>query len=279
MRRPGVRRLFDLAIREPDRAAREMDDEIHFHIDMRVAQLVARGWTPEAARIEATRRFGSFPEMRASLQAAARRREEMLTMADRWDALRNDIAYALRQIRRAPGVAIAIIATFALGIGANATMFGIVDRLLLRPPAHVRAPEELVRVEMRRIWNGEHYTSNAFSYPAYTDFRDHVPGFANVAMSTFPGSISLGLGAGARKITGVLVSGTYFATLGTPTVIGRPISPDDDILPDGSPVAVISYGMWQREFGGRPDALGKSIAIARREFTIIGVAPKGFVGT
>jgi predicted permease len=277
--RPGIRRLFRLAIRRPDRAAREMDDEIRFHIDMRAAQLIARGWTPDAALAEAMRLFGQFPEMRKSLQAAARRREEILTMSDRFDALQHDVAYALRQIARAPAVAVAVVATFALGIGANATMFGIIDRLLLRPPAHVRAPEELERLEMRRKWNGEDYTETGFSYPVYVDFRDHVPGFASVAMYTYPNPISLGLGADARKVMGILVSGTYFRTLGTRMMLGRAITPSDDIPLDGSPVAVIGYGMWQREFGGKTNVLGQPILLAKRQFTIIGVAPKGFVGT
>ena len=279
MLRPGIRRLFHLAIRRPDRAARDMDDEIRFHIDMRAAQLVARGWTEQAALGEATRLFGPFPEMRQSLQAAARRREEILTVSDRMDALRLDVAYALRQITRSPGLAIAVIGTFALGIGANATMFGIVDRLLLRPPAHIHAPEELQRLEVRRRWHGEEFTNSGFSYPVYTDFRDHVPGFASVAMFTYAGSISLGLGPDARKVNGVLVSGTYFGTLGTRMLLGRPITPQDDIPPDGSPVAVIGHGLWQREFGGTSSALGKSIELAGHRFTIVGVAPKGFVGT
>src|SRR4051812_42120507 len=175
MVRPRVRRLFRLAVRRPAQAAAEMDDEIRFHLDMRVSQLVARGWEPDAAVAEAMRLFGSYPEMRRSLHAAARRREEILTMSDRLDSLRHDVQYALRQVARAPGLAVAVVATFALGIGANATMFGIIDRLLLRPPAHVRAPEELRRLDIRRRFAGEEFTSAGFSYAAYTDFRDHVP--------------------------------------------------------------------------------------------------------
>jgi predicted permease len=279
MLRPRVRRLFRLAVRRPERAVAEMDDEIRFHIDMRVAQLVARGWTTDAARGEALRLFGPFTEMRDSLHAAARRREEILTMSDKFDALRHDVEYALRQIARAPGLAVAVIATFALGIGANATMFGIIDRLLLRPPAHVRAPEELERVEMNLKWSGEEYTSSGFSYPSYIDFRDRVPGFASVAMQTYSNPISLGLGPDARKINGILVSGTYFRTLGTSTAVGRPILPADDVPPNGSPVVVIGNGLWQREFGGDRGVIGKPISLAKRDFTIIGVAPKGFVGT
>jgi predicted permease len=275
-----VRRLFRLAVRRPERAVAEMDDEIRFHVDMRVAQLVARGWPEDAALIEAQRLFGpSFPEMRRSLHAAARRREEILTMSEQFDALRHDVTYALRQIARAPGLAAAVIATFALGIGANATMFGIVDQLLLRPPAFVAAPALLDRVEVRGKWDEEEYTNSSFSYPVYVDFRDHVPGFASVAMHTYQSSISLGLGADARKISGILVSGTYFPTLGARPLLGRAITPNDDRLPNGSPVAVLGYGLWQREFGGDRNVLGKPIALARRQFTIIGVMPRGFVGT
>jgi len=279
MLRPRVRRLFRLAVRRPERAVAEMDDEIRFHIDMRIAQLVARGWGRDAATAEARRLFGPFPEMRRSLHAAARRREEILTMSDKLDALRHDMSYALRQTMRAPGLAVAVIATFALGIGANATMFGIIDRLLLRPPAHVRAPEELLRLELRRKWQGEEFTSSGFSYPVYADFRDRISGFTSIAMQTYPSPISLGLGPEARKINGVIISGTYFGTLGTSAALGRLIQATDDIPPDGSPVAVIGYGLWQREFGGSRDAIGKTIALAKRRYTIVGVTQKGFVGT
>jgi predicted permease len=256
-----------------------MDDEIRFHIDMRVSQLVARGWPRDAAVAEAMRLFGPFPEMRRSLHAAARRREEILTMSDTFDALRHDMEYALRQIARAPGLAVAVIATFALGIGANATMFGIIDRLLLRPPAHVRAPEQLQRIELRRKHAGEEFTSSIFSYAAYTDFRDHVPGYSSVAMHTFSNQMSLGLGPDARRIAGILVSGTYFGTLGVGAAVGRVIQPSDDVPPNGSPVAVIGHGLWEREFGGDRNAIGKTIALAKHTYTIIGVAPKGFIGT
>ena len=279
MLRPGVKRLFRLPIRRPARAAAEMDDEIRFHIEMRAAQLVARGWAPDAAASEAQRLFSASPDMRRSLHAAARRREEILTMTDHLDALRHDASYAMRQIRRAPGLAFAIIATFALGIGANATMFGIIDRLLLRPPAHVRAPEQLDRVEVRRKWGDREFTNWSFSYPAYVSVRDRVSGFASVAMATFSGPLSFGLGPDARKVESVVVSGNYFGTLGVSLPVGRPILPSDDVLPNGSAVAVIGYGLWQREFGGSTSVIGKPIALAKHQFTIIGVAPKGFVGT
>jgi putative ABC transport system permease protein len=279
MLRPRVRRLFRLAVRRPARAVADMDDEIRFHLDMRVAQLVARGWPHDAAVAEAQRLFGPLPEMRRSLHAAARRREEILTMADKLDALRYDVGYALRQIRRSIGLSAAVIATFALGIGANATMFGIIDRLMLRPPAHIREPDTLQRVELRRKWRNEEYTITGFSYPVYLHFRDRVPAFSSVAMHTYSNSWSLGLGANARRIKGTMVSGTYFGTLGVRPALGRPILPGDDVPPNGSPVAVIGYGLWQREFAGERSVIGRPISLGNHQFTIIGVAPRGFVGT
>jgi hypothetical protein len=132
---------------------------------------------------------------------------------------------------------------------------------------------------MRRKYGGEEYTETGFSYPVYVDFRDHVPGFSSVGMYTYPNAISLGLGPDARKVTGILVSGTYFGTLGTRMLLGRDIAPNDDVPPDGSRVVVISYGMWQREVAGKTNVLGQQITLAKRQFTVIGVAPKGFVGT
>ena len=278
MVRPRVRRLFRLAVRRPDRAVAEMDDEIRFHLEMRVAQLVQQGWTHEAALVQAQRMFGDFPEMRRSLHEAARRREEILTMSDKFDALRHDVDYALRQIARAPGLALAVIGTFALGIGANATMFGVIDRLLLRPPAHVRAPDELYRVELRVKWDDEYHVNSALSYPAYTDFRDRISAFSSVAAQTYSTSMSFGLGAQARKVSGALVTGNYFSTMGVAMVLGRPLGDADDVLPNGSPVAVIGEGLWRREFGGNRDVLGKTMSLANLKLTIVGVAPEGFVG-
>ncbi len=267
-------------MRERRRIERETDDEIRAHLDNRIDDLVARGMPRRQAEAEALRRFGPLDTSRAELFAAARHRDRVLTMYDRFDALSHDFRYALRQIRRAPLLAATVIATFALGVGANATMFGLLDRLLLRPPAYVTAPERLVRVqwEVRRP-KQEPFTSASFSYPAYVAVRDHVRGFASAAMQTYPNQLSFGLGASAHAVNHILVSGNYFATLGVSTIIGRPILPADDVLPNGSPVVVIGYGLWKREFGGDPGVIGRKVNLAARQYTVIGVAPRDFLGT
>ncbi|HEY4303554.1 MAG TPA: ADOP family duplicated permease [Gemmatimonadaceae bacterium] len=265
---------------ERQRIERETDDEIRAHLVNRVDDLVARGMPRHQAEDEALRRFGPLDSSRAELFAAARHRERVLTMYDRFDALVHDVRYALRQIRRAPLLAITVIVTFALGVGANATMFGLLDRLLLRPPAYVRSPEQVVRVryEVRRP-NRESFTNSSSSYPMYVALRDHVAGFENVALQTYPNPVSFGLGAGAHAVQQILISGNYFSTLGVPMAMGRPILPSDDILPDGSPVVVIGYGLWQRELGGDPNIIGKAVNLAGRQYTVVGVAPRDFIST
>ena len=201
-------------------------------------------------------------------------------MTERWDALRHDLGYALRQLRNAPGFTAAVAASFALGIGANATMFGIVDRLLLRAPAHIAAPERVVSIgEWRHFhFGGEAYRNTSFSYPAYRDYRDHVSAFAQVGAATWPADASLGRGERAQKIRVMLVSASYLALTGARPAIGRFFSRDEDREPDGIPVAVASYGFWQRSLGGERDVIGRTLDIGRRRYTIIGVAPTEFTG-
>jgi len=274
---PAFRRVFRFALRRW-RLEQETDDEIRFHLARRTEALVAAGLGRADAEREALRRFGPFDEGRAAMLAAAHHRETRLTMFDRLDALRQDLGYALRQLRRAPSFALAAIASFALGIGANATMFGIVDRLLLRPPAHIVAPAQLYELAETRHFANEEYTVNSYSYPAYKDYRDHVPGLAAVAAASSSREMDLGRGESARKIHGMLVTASYLSITGARPALGRFFLADEDREPIGSPVAVITYGFWQRHFGGEPSALGATLALGTQRYTVVGVAPRGFTG-
>ncbi len=264
---------------ERRRIERETDDEIRAHIAHRVDDLVGRGYSRRDAEAEAARRFGPFESGRADMLAAAKHRDEVLRMIDRFDDLRHDAGYAIRQIRSARMLAVTVIVTFAIGVGANATMFGLIDRLLMRAPAHIAQPERLVRVQAKARFPGvAEFTSSSFSYPRYAAIRDGVTSFSAVAMYTYPNPLSFGLGASARPIQYLLVSGNYFSTLGTRMYRGRALLPTDDVLPNGSPVVVIGHRFWRSEFGGDDGVLGKAIRLAGRPYSIVGVAPKDFIG-
>src|SRR5690348_11015859 len=187
------RRAFRFALRGW-RVEDETDDELRFHLAQRIETLVARGLSREAAEREALRRFGPYDKGRAQMVAAAQHREELLTMLERFDSVRHDLGYAFRQIRRAPLFTGAVVASFALGIGANATMFGIVDRLLLRPPAQIVHPEQIVEIGEMRHFANEEYRSTSFSYPAYKDYRDHVPAIGDAGAVSLPLEVDLGRG-------------------------------------------------------------------------------------
>jgi predicted permease len=271
------RRAFRFAFRGW-RVEDETDDEIRFHLAQRIETLIARGLSRDAAEREALRRFGPYDQGRAQMVAAAQHREEMLTMLERFDSVRHDLGYAFRQIRRAPLFTGAVVGSFALGIGANATMFGIIDRLLLRPPAQVLAPERVYQVGELRQFGGSEHRTTGLSYPAYKDYRDHLSGLMTVATATGTLPVDLGRGEQAQKIQGMLVSASYFTVAGTRPLLGRFFLPEEDREPDGTPVAVIGYGFWQREFVGEPRALGAKLAIGAQRYTIVGVAPRGFTG-
>ncbi len=277
MIRPGVRRFLRLAIWRRRLTAGDVDDEIGFHIDERAAQLIRdHGLTTADARTEALRLFGRLDEARPRLMAAARERETHMQRAELFDTLRQDLTYALRQLRRSPAFALAAIVTLALGIGANATMFGVIDRLLLRPPAHVRDPARLTYFSYVRTFEGSTDDQQVFSYPLFRDLR-HTPGFENVTAYTRT-DLALGRGAEARRARGMRASANYFATLGVQPMLGRFFVPSDDGDPVAPQIAVLGHGFWQSYFGGDRNVIGKSVALGDGRYTVVGVAPERFVG-
>jgi hypothetical protein len=270
--RPGVRRLLRLAIWRHRLRAGEVDDEIRFHLEQRAAQLVRHhGLTEAEADAEARRRFGRIDEARLRLMEAAQQRETHKRRAELLDTLRQDLTYAARQLRRSPGVTLAAVITLALGIGANATTFGIIDRLLLRPPANVTDPARLMLLSYVRTFDGTTDDQEVFSYPLYRDLRD-TRGFEHVAAYA-PSSVAMGRGPDARPVGAMRVSANYFAALGVRPAIGRLFLPDDDGNPIAPPVAVIAYGFWRSHFGGNRNVLGKSLPLGDGRYTVVGVAP------
>jgi predicted permease len=273
---PGLRRLFRV-----DRGAvsvdRDLDAELRFHFDMTVEELVKRGFSPEQARREAARRFGDVERHRETLREIDRDRAKARRRADVWSALVQDVRYAARGLRTHPGLAAIVALTLGLGIGANATMFGIVDRLLVRPPAYLEHPETAHRIYLARTFDGEESFTSNISYKRYLELAEGSTTIAQTA-AFFNFDLVHGAGGDARELRTALVSASFWPFFGVRPALGRFFTAEEDRVPEGSPVTVLGYGHWQSKYAGSPDVLGQTIRIGRQIYTVIGVAPKNFTG-
>ena len=189
------------------------------------------------------------------------------------ETLRRDLRYALRAFWKAPGFTALALLTLAVGIGVNATVFGFVNSLLLKPARVVRDPGSLVSVFTSDFSSGPYGTS---SYPDYLSMKSGAPAFrALAAFSEEPAVIRID--ETVERVATMAVTGEFFDLLGVRPVVGRAITPADE-HPAAPPVAVIGYSLWQRVFGGAPSAVGAQVVVAGRSATIVGVAPERFDG-
>lgn len=197
------------------------------------------------------------------------------------DLVVRDVRYAARALRMRPGFTITVAATLALGIGANATMFGILDRLLFRAPEHIVQPERLVQIHTGRL--GSPYAQESQSYALYKQLLAQVPDFQSVAVSTADAEgldyYPLGSGPTAQRVSGALVTPGLFTTLGVRPQLGRFFKDDEAGEANPQKLAVIGHGFWQRHFGGRRAAIGARLDIGTERYVVVGVAPPGFSGT
>lgn len=263
--------------RRSEGVEREVDEELEFHLTARAQELERAGLSPLAAREEAERRFGDVKDARRRLAAIDRRRRRGERRAEWWSGLLRDARYGIRGLVRERGFTAAVILTLGFGLGATAAMFGIIDRLLLRPPAHVTDPGEVGRLFFTDYfkWFGL-ATQESTSYPDFLAMRDGVQSLCCVA-GYYPRRMSLGRGSSAEQIRSVAASGDYFVLLGVRPRLGRFFGKEAD-EPGGAHVAVISEGLWRRQYGGAPAILGRTIELDRESFEIVGVAPVGFTG-
>ena len=192
------------------------------------------------------------------------------------DTLLQDLRYALRALAKRPGFTLAAVLTLGLGIGANASVFTVVNWLFFKPPAQVARPEALVAV-YTSDFSGPRYS--ATSWMDYIDFRRGSGDVLEDLGCYAPRPFNLSTEGLTRRVFGEEVSGNYFAVLGVRPAAGRFFLPDEEQGAGGEPVAVIGFGLWQREFGGDPGVVGRSLRLNGHPFTIVGVAPSGFEGS
>jgi putative ABC transport system permease protein len=195
----------------------------------------------------------------------------------RLESLWQDIRYAARGLRQKPGFALAVIVTLGLGIGANAAMFGVTDRLLFRAPSYMKDPDRTHRVYVVRTWEGKENFGAWFQYTRFKDLERWTTSFDAYAAVTDPNA-AVGTGESAREMRIAAVSAGFWKLFEAQPVLGRFFGAPEDTTPVGAQVVVLSDVFWRTEFGGRADAIGQTIKIARADYTIIGVTPPGFHG-
>ncbi len=198
--------------------------------------------------------------------------------AARWLEQRaQDVRYALRGLRNRPGFTLAVVLTLALGIGANAAMFSVVDRLLFRPPPLMRDPARVHRIALATTYRGKEYRNTYTPYARFVDLTRDTHSFDRTAMFT-ENQLAVGPASDARELqVGVVTSG-FFGFFDAPPVLGRYFTAAEDRPPRGAAVAVLSYGYWEARYGARRDVVGQLVQIGATRYTIIGVAPRGFAG-
>jgi predicted permease len=195
------------------------------------------------------------------------------------DALSSDLRYTMRGLRAHPGFTAAVVATLALGIGVNAAIFPVVDRLLFRLPPKLAAPELTNRVYLALPTPdgaGQFFVDD-ISYALYKIFIKQTRSFDRMAQYRYQTAV-VGYGAAMRELPVAVVSATFFDFFDAPPAIGRYFNAAEDAPPAGAPTAVLTYDTWQTRYAGRSSVLGTTLRIGPSVYTVIGVAPRGFVG-
>jgi putative ABC transport system permease protein len=250
-------------------ARTDVDAELSFHVEMRVRELVERGESPERARELALRRFGNYEDSREACVVISERRERTMARTEYVSELGQDIAYALRMLRRTPGFTVIALITLALGIGANSAIFSVVHGVLLQS-LPFQNPGRLYEVRMLYP-DGTFYTG--VSAPDFASVREENRVFEQVEAYS-PGIFTL-LGAGEpREVRGVNVSDGLFRMLGLDVAIGRGLLREEH-QPGRGGVTVLDHGFWQRTFGGDHSVLGRTVTVGGQPYTIVGVLAPG----
>ena len=247
------------------RAEQELDEELQVFVEMSADEKAGGGFSPAEAHRLAVLELGGAEQ--------AKERVRTYRHGGWLDEVGRDVRYAFRMFVRNPGFTGVIVVTLALGIGANTAIFSLIDALMLRW-LPVRNPQELVQVGFRAPAGAPGVGTLSYAIVgALADQRDIFSSVAGFSRFNFdvgpPGSVS--------SVSGALVTGEYYDTLGLNAAIGRLLTPKDD-EPGAPMVAVASHGYWERQLGGRPDAIGQKVLVNGVPVTVVGVSPRGFVG-
>jgi predicted permease len=269
-----MRKILNLLRGRRARLETDLDRELRYHFDRRAEDLRAEGRGEDDARRQAAIEMGGIEQVQEDVRE---------TWTLRWlDDAARDARYAARSLARSPGFTITAVASLAIGIGASAAIFSLLDQVLLRL-LPVREPERLVLVD----WKGNALAQargsgagyNLMSYPICRDLQEQAQFFEGV-LCRHPTEVNLAVAAGQTpELVGAeIVSGSYFPVLGVSPARGRLLDEDDDRQPGAHPVVVLSHAYWLKAFGGAPDVVGRRVLVNNFPMTVVGVASATFRG-
>ena len=242
---------------------RHLDEELSLHLERMVEQYVAQGMTPKDARSAALRDFGGFEQAKEECRDA----RGVRALEQVWQ----DLRYGARMLRKRPAFTLVAIITLALGIGANAAIFSVVYGVLLQPLPYA---EDDRLVILMQSYPEKGLNTWGISQANFALYRDHNQSFEKIAAYNSPG-FNLTGSADPERLQGAAVTADFFDVLGVQPAWGRAFRAEED-APGKNSVCILSYGLWQRRFGGDPQILGQSLLLNDMPTEVVGIMPQGF---
>lgn len=264
-----MRKLINLLFRRRARMEQDLDRELRYHLDRRCEALLKSGLSEVEARRQAAVEFGGVAQVQEEVRE---------TWFWQWlDDCGRDVRYAVRTLSRSPGFTATAVLSLALGIGANAGIFSLVDQVLLRL-LPVKEPERLVLLNWRGNALADSWGSgNLMSYPLCRELEKQDPFFDGV-FCRYPTSVTFSTGQQHDPVSAEIVSGSYFPVLGIRPELGRLIGQSDDLQPGAHPVVVLSYDYWKNNLGSAQDVVGRKVLVNNYPMAVIGIAAESFRG-
>lgn len=247
-------------------------EELEGHLQMHTEDNVRKGMSATEARRDALMKLGGIEQTKELYHD----RQTLPVL----EVFMQDLRYGLRMLRKNPGFTAVAVLSLALGIGANTTIFTVVNAILLNalPVRDLPRLVEMDTVDSKLLVTQARSEKLGMSFPNFQDYRRDNQVFTDLA-AFMPIAVTWSGGAEPRELQGELVSANYFEVLGIRPARGRFFMPDEDTKPNGNDVAVLSYSLWANKLGSDPGIIGKPLIFDARPYTVIGIAPRGFRGT
>ncbi|MDH4064837.1 MAG: ABC transporter permease, partial [Acidobacteriota bacterium] len=266
----------------PDPVGADVDAEIRFHLEMRIDALVREGTPPDAARAQAMQEFGDLEDARREMRRAGRRTADIRRRRDDMGNLRDDIVYALRRLVATPAFTLTALLTLALGIGANAAIFSVVNGVVLRPLPFPNADRLYAVYSANRTAGNLEATVSPVDVDDWRARRQGIEDIGGFWYAEGTSGVDLSGRGTPRRLASVFFTPGFLTALGVAPAAGRLPREDEMVRGGHDTVVLLTYGFWSREFGGDPRIVGSTLTLNDRPMDVIGVLPRSMnypVGT